>query len=154
MRWRTRSEPERSTSMSMPGYSARNALATASATFTSTEVYQVTFASLVAAASIAGVVSWACAPGTRTQSAPAAYNRPSSIRFIAILQDCNNYGRDSAGETAAALRSEPHAHLRPCRDLQLRRRGNQDFLTDIDDVVAMAAQISLAAYHAGHDVVG
>src|SRR5437868_3228079 len=61
MRWKTRSEPERSTSISMLGYSARNALATASATLTSTDVYQETFPSFAAAATMAGVVScpWA-----------------------------------------------------------------------------------------------
>src|SRR5438105_13471836 len=59
MRWNTRSDPERSTSISIFGYCSRNALATASPTFTSTDEYQTTLPSFCAAATIAGVVSCA-----------------------------------------------------------------------------------------------
>ncbi len=72
MRWNTRSEPERSTSTAIFGYAALNALATASATFTSTAVYQTTFPSFSAAATIAGVVSCASAGVARASAKSAA----------------------------------------------------------------------------------
>src|SRR5258706_6784186 len=58
MRWNTRSDPDRSTSIWMFGYSARKALAISSATLTSIDEYQTTLPSFAAAATIAGVVSW------------------------------------------------------------------------------------------------
>src|SRR6202795_4702173 len=66
IRWNTRSDPDRSTSIWMFGYSVRKALAINSATFTSIHEYQTTLPSLAAAASIAGVVS---CPATGAASA-------------------------------------------------------------------------------------
>ncbi len=60
-RWKTRSEPERSTSTSIVGYWALNAFLMPSATFTSTAVYQTTLPSFSAADTMAGVVSCATA---------------------------------------------------------------------------------------------
>src|ERR1700682_3192630 len=57
IRWNTRSDPDRSTSIWIFGYSARKALAISSATLTSIDEYHTTLPSLAAAASIAGVVS-------------------------------------------------------------------------------------------------
>src|SRR5690349_9306071 len=71
MRWKTRSDCERSTSTSIFGYCSLNALATASATFTSTDAYQTTFPSFSAAATMAGVVSCADA-GSANAAATAA----------------------------------------------------------------------------------
>ena len=55
----------------MFGYSARNAFATASATFTSTAVYHTTLPSFAAAATNAGVVSWPIAFVVATDAANA-----------------------------------------------------------------------------------
>src|SRR5437868_13249431 len=68
MRWSTRSEPERSTSTSIFGYCAMKAFLIASATFTSTELYQVTLPSFSAAATIDGVVSCASASAGSAKS--------------------------------------------------------------------------------------
>src|SRR5215472_6722203 len=133
MRWSTRSEPERSTSMSMPGYSARKALATASATLTSTEVYQVTLPSLEAAATMAGVVSCAWAPGATTQIAFTANNKPSMARFILFLPRCMCMRHSSPSEASAALGGKPHTDGRPRGNLQVWRRRDQDLLADIHD---------------------
>ena len=55
MRWKMRSAPERSTRMAMPGYLASNALAMRSATGRSTDVYQTTLPSFLAASISSGV---------------------------------------------------------------------------------------------------
>ncbi len=80
IRWKTRSEPERSTSMAIFGYVARKTLATPSATFTSTDEYQTTFPSFSAAAIIAGVVSWLAAG---IASAPA--NSSAAVTLVRII---------------------------------------------------------------------
>src|SRR5262245_10828580 len=143
MRWKTRSEPERSTSIWMFGYSARNTLAIASATFTSTEVYQTTFPSFAAAAIIAGVVSCAKAsPDSRTME-NATTTRSSLHAMLLILL----MGRiESAGEPAAAFRVESYRDRRAVRYRDVRRRSNQQILADVDDVVAMASEVGLAAH--------
>ena len=57
MRWNTRSAPERSTRTATPGYLASMALATFSASGRSTEVYQTTLPSFLAAAISSGVMA-------------------------------------------------------------------------------------------------
>src|SRR5438874_4137056 len=74
MRWNTRSDPDRSTSIWMFGYSARKALAINSATLTSIDEYHTTLPSLAAAASIAGVVSWPAAGAAIAQASSAIGN--------------------------------------------------------------------------------
>src|SRR5664280_1350358 len=59
MRWNTRSAPLRSTRTATPGYLASKALATFSASGRSTEVYQTTLPSFLAASISAGVIALA-----------------------------------------------------------------------------------------------
>src|ERR1700686_3058110 len=74
IRWNTRSDPDRSTSIWIFGYSARKALAINSATLTSIDEYHTTLPSLAAAASIAGVVSWPAAGAAIAQASSAIGN--------------------------------------------------------------------------------
>src|ERR1035438_188925 len=59
MRWNTRSAPERSTRAAIPGNLASNAFAIFSASGRSTEVYQTTLPSFLAASISAGVIALA-----------------------------------------------------------------------------------------------
>ena len=72
MRWNTRSAPERSTRTAMPGYFASNALPTFSASGRSTEVYQTTLPSFLAASISAGVTLSAAGACALTRVANAA----------------------------------------------------------------------------------
>src|SRR5450631_1013629 len=83
IRWNTRSDPDRSTSIWIFGYSARNALAINSATLTSIDEYQTTLPSLAAAASIAGVVS---CPATGTATAQASSRIKSALTQFHIME--------------------------------------------------------------------
>src|SRR6516225_8238565 len=56
-------------------------------------------------------------------------------------------------ETATALPPEANAHARSHRHVHVRRRVYHHFLPDVDDVVAMTAEIGLAAHDAGQNVV-
>src|SRR5258707_678719 len=89
MRWNTRSDPDRSTSIWMFGYSARKALAINSATLTSIDEYHTTLPSLAAAATIAGVVSWPAAGAAIAQASSTTGNvltpQPHFIHLMAIL---------------------------------------------------------------------
>src|ERR1700693_5912182 len=93
MRWNTRSEPDRSTSIWIFGYSVRKALAINSATLTSIDEYQTTLPSLAAAASIAGVVSWpatgaAIAQANSTTGNILTLQLPlAHLRVILLLSD-------------------------------------------------------------------
>src|SRR5215217_3164148 len=71
MRWNTRSAPERSTRTAMPGYFASNALPTFSDSGRSTEVYQTTLPSFLAASISAGVTAAAAGACARTDVANA-----------------------------------------------------------------------------------
>src|SRR5258705_11880753 len=93
IRWNTRSEPERSTSIFTSGYSVRNNFATASATLTSTAVYQTTLPSLTAAAISAGVVSWAMADAAPPNARQSASAVRTAMPVMVILR-CVSY-RDS-----------------------------------------------------------
>src|SRR5258708_23852424 len=95
MRWNTRSAPERSTRVAMPGYFASNAFATFSASGRSTEVYQTTLPSFLAAsisACVTDSAAGACA-STRVANALIAasavpafrMSRRDSVLGIAIL---------------------------------------------------------------------
>src|SRR5580704_3453164 len=74
IRWNTRSAPVRSTRTLMPRYLSSNALATRSAAGRSSEVYQTTLPSFLAASIRAGVTGAAGGAAARTEveNAPAA----------------------------------------------------------------------------------
>src|SRR5216683_305823 len=74
IRWNTRSDPDRSTSIWIFGYSVRKALAINSETLTSIDEYHTTLPSLAAAASIAGVVSWPAAGAAIAQASSTMDN--------------------------------------------------------------------------------
>src|SRR6266849_7884021 len=74
IRWNTRSDPDRSTSIWIFGYSVRKALAINSETLTSIDEYHTTLPSLAAAASIAGVGSWPAAGAAIAQASNATGN--------------------------------------------------------------------------------
>src|SRR6266540_4024915 len=95
----------------MFGYSARNALATASATFTSTDEYQTTLPSFAAAATIAGVVSWAVATLAIAPHARHAQMASAADRAARALR-CRPAGR-CAPERRSAF---PARHRRCSRD--------------------------------------
>src|SRR6476661_6683228 len=103
MRWNTRSEPERSTSTSIFGYSAMKAFLMPSATFTSTDEYQTTLPSFSATACIAGVVSCAAASAGAAASTAAISMRMRGFMFLLLLVGLS-------GERAAAVRAEAHVH--------------------------------------------
>src|SRR5258706_15945885 len=100
MRWSTRSEPERSTSTSIFGYCALNILATSSATFTSTDAYHTTFTSFSAAATLAGVVSWAKS-GVESAATKARNNvfLMSSSSLLCVLQRTRPLNRSARMRT-------------------------------------------------------
>src|SRR3954463_11687478 len=85
MRWSTRSEPARSTSTSIFGYCAMKAFLMPSATFTSTELYQVTLPSFSAAATMAGVLSCAAASSGAATSMAAASVRMRYVMGLLLL---------------------------------------------------------------------
>ena len=110
IRWKTRSEPERSTSMAIFGYVARKILATPSATFTSTDAYQTTLPSFSAAAIIAGVVSW---PAAGIASAPAISSAAVTLVWIIFMANLllglsfTGRGRGSSPAETAPAPSTP-----------------------------------------------
>src|SRR5215210_6730147 len=89
MRWNTRSAPERSTRTAMPGYFASNALPTFSESGRSTDVYQTTLPSFLAASTSAGV----------TGSAAGACARKGEANTVAAsaVVPCRSLRRDNLG---------------------------------------------------------
>src|SRR5450755_352021 len=83
IRWNTRSDPDRSTSIWIFGYSARKAFAINSATLTSIDEYQTTLPSFAAAATIAGVVSW---PATGAAIAHASSTIKTALTQFQIME--------------------------------------------------------------------
>src|SRR5438046_8943936 len=59
----------------------------------------------------------------------------------------------SARQTSAALRLEAHRDLRSRRHLDLGGSADHNLLSDIDDVIAVAAEIRLTAHNAGQYVI-
>src|SRR5258708_513682 len=97
-RWKLRSAPERSTCTGMPGYFASNALATFSASSSSTEVYQTILPSFLAASMSSGVTfvgagaSASAAPAKKAAAAaiatpPANLMRMSSSSLVVPRDD-------------------------------------------------------------------
>ena len=133
--------------------------ATASATFTSTEVYQTTLPSFAAASTIAGVVSWASAGIATALDASSPDISKRAIRsFIfpprgvviamrtpaAMLLFARP--RQSSGSKRTPTRASGGTSMRA-------GAATSSFLPDVDDVVAVAAEISLAAHDARQHVV-
>src|SRR5579864_9054405 len=158
MRWNTRSDPDRSTSTSIFGYAALKACAIASATLTSTDEYQTTLPSFAAASSIAGVVSCASAgmatalhvssPDISRRAIPVIRLPPQGHPIV-----MRNPPPCSFGEAAAKLGVEAYANTRFGRQIHARGRCHQQFLSDVDDIVAVASKIGLAAHDARQHVV-
>src|SRR3954447_7465611 len=119
----------------MLGYCVRNAFATASATFTSTDVYHTTLPSLAAAATSSGVVSCACASSASMTMTAANSERDnvSDIETSSELPRQREYCF-SARQPATALWRESYPDARACCQIELRRGHDQELLADIDDV--------------------
>src|SRR6266404_1035215 len=89
MRWKTRSPPVRSTCTAMPGYFASNDLAIFSASGRSTEVYQTTLPSRLAASISAGVTAVgsgaAARSGAANSTAPVCAQAPAeALRMVRL----------------------------------------------------------------------
>src|SRR5690348_268233 len=155
IRWKTRSEPERSTSSSIRGYCARNTFATASATLTSTAVYQTTLPSFSAAASIAGVVSWpAAAMATMDAQRPATSAARRVNRMLPPVVAGRAVSGSLSDDASASIGTKSDADVRSRRYVEGCRCGDQQRLAGVDQVIAVAAEIRLAANDAGQHVVG
>src|SRR5438128_312140 len=156
IRWNTRSDPERSTSIWIFGYSLRKALAIASATFTSTEVYQTTLPSFSAAATSAGVVCCARSGAAMHSAAMVTAHSCRKLLFmvppVVRLMNLLVLVRASVREPAAALGRKAYTDARAGRDVERGGRGDQHLLPDVDDVVAVTAEISMLAHDAGQHV--
>src|SRR5580700_3884718 len=120
MRWNTRSAPVRSTRTAMPEYFASNALATRSAAGRSSEVYQTTLPSFLAASIKAGVTALAGGAAARTEVANAAPATSAVEPFrtsrlensgLFIFVHSRQSSRSMARPVASALRHP--LHLRP-----------------------------------------
>src|SRR6185312_6418380 len=112
---------------------------------TSTEVYHTTVPSFSAAAIIAGVVSWA-SPGSATAASPTA----SSIRRNIFMVSSSSL--KSTRKCAAALSAKAQPHRGTSRHDERRRRTDQDVLPDVDDVIAVGAQVRMRAHDARQQV--
>src|SRR6185436_11030056 len=85
MRVNTRSAPVRSTRTEMPGYLASNDLATFSASGRSTEVYQTTLPSFLAASMSCGVTALAGGAAERTRVEGRVVAAASALVACSIL---------------------------------------------------------------------
>src|SRR6266404_3944440 len=84
MRWKTRSPPVRSTRTAMPGYFASNDRAIFSASGRSTEVYQTTLPSRLAASISAGVT--AVGSGAAARSGAANTDSPAAAEVLRMVR--------------------------------------------------------------------
>src|SRR5690349_4958810 len=150
MRWKLRSAPERSTFTETPGYLPSNSLATFSPSARSTEVYQTTLPSFLAASIRSGVIFSAAGADWAELIQPLAASavaEPASTRrrvsFLVIVRFLlSTFGRQT----------QPHLLAR--RDVLRRRCGHPKLrlVGERDRVVARRAEEHLAADDAAQPV--
>src|ERR1700745_2442816 len=115
MRWNTRSAPERSTRHATPEYFASNARAIFSATGRSTDVYQATLPSCLAAAINSGVtLEGSTAAVALDETAPNASAADALSRF---LLDRPNAGMGSSLKSVSLRCSAPKPGANECTAL-------------------------------------
>src|SRR6266702_5398116 len=144
-RWKFRSAPERSTCTGMPGYFASKALATRSASSSSTEVYQTILPSFLAASmssgfSLAGAGACASAAPPMTSAATSVSPWANLMRMLCVLPAI--FGAHGSATMPESLVARPHMRQiagvefldKPCRPRHHARRDkNREFGRRGDD---------------------